>query len=93
VIDKPVPVEEMEPAEGALLLLRRVGLLSEGQPLEEAPAEDRAAAEAIAGEMDGLPLAMDHAGAYLLAEALAAKKRAQAVRDRGAAEAPRAPDP
>ena len=93
VIDKPVPLEEMEPAEGALLLLRRVGLLSEGQPLEEAPAEDRAAAEAIAGEMDGLPLAMDHAGAYLLAEALAAKKRAQAVRDRGAAEAPRAPDP
>ena len=34
-------------------------------PLNEAPKEDRTQAESIVQEMDGLPLALDQAGAYI----------------------------
>jgi tetratricopeptide (TPR) repeat protein len=58
-------VEKMESAEGALLLLRRAKLLAPGVPLEQAKASDRALAETLVAELDGLPLALDQAGAYL----------------------------
>jgi tetratricopeptide (TPR) repeat protein/transcriptional regulator with XRE-family HTH domain len=51
--------------DSALLLLRRAKRLAAHQPLDQASAEDRAGARAIAVALDGLPLALDQAGAYL----------------------------
>src|ERR1700680_108057 len=58
-------VEQMDIQEGMLLLLLRARVLQPGDALEQANAADRACAEAIAQEMDGLPLALDQAGAYI----------------------------
>ena len=58
-------VEQMDIQEAMLLLLRRARVLPPGDALEQASAADRTAAEAIAREMDGLPLALDQAGAYI----------------------------
>ncbi len=60
-----VEVEQLTSREGTLLLLRWSKLLDMNTPLDHAQAEDRAAAERIAGEMDGLPLALVQAGAYV----------------------------
>ncbi len=64
-IANSLEVEKMERAEGALLLLRRAKKLAAGAPLEQAPATDRSLAEAVVRELDGLPLALDQAGAYI----------------------------
>ena len=48
-----------------MLLLRWTKLLDIDTPLEQARAADRAAAERIVKEMDGLPLALVQAGAYV----------------------------
>jgi len=58
-------VNEMEPAEGALLLLRRAKVLAGEATLEQAPGADRTAALELAKELGGLPLALDQAGAYI----------------------------
>jgi tetratricopeptide (TPR) repeat protein len=58
-------VQEMEPAEGALLLLRRAKVLAGDATLEQAPGADRTAALELAKELGGLPLALDQAGAYI----------------------------
>jgi tetratricopeptide (TPR) repeat protein len=58
-------VQEMEPAEGALLLLRRAKVLAGDAALEQAPGADRDAALELAKELGGLPLALDQAGAYI----------------------------
>src|SRR5260370_1209705 len=58
-------VDQMDLQEAMLLLLRRARVLQPGDALEQASAADRASAEAIAREMDGLPLALDQAGAYI----------------------------
>jgi tetratricopeptide (TPR) repeat protein/transcriptional regulator with XRE-family HTH domain len=58
-------VETMGVAESALLLLRRAKLLTPESSLDQAPQEYLASAEAIAIEMDFLPLALDQAGAYI----------------------------
>ena len=50
---------------GALFLLRRAGMLSLASALEDAPAEDRTLSMQITQEMDGFPLALDQAGAYI----------------------------
>jgi hypothetical protein len=55
----------MEPEEGALFLLRRAGVIGKDAPLEEASGADRLKAEEISREMDGLPLALDQAGAFI----------------------------
>jgi tetratricopeptide (TPR) repeat protein/DNA-binding XRE family transcriptional regulator len=60
-----IELAPMSVREGALLLLRRAKLLSPEASLEQASAADRAGAEAIAALLDGLPLALDQAGAYL----------------------------
>src|SRR5262249_19175445 len=49
----------------ALLLLRRAGLLDVQQTLDAAPGEVVHAAMNLCDELDGLPLALDQAGAYL----------------------------
>jgi len=60
-----IPIENMTQDEGILLLLRRAKVLNPGMPLEAATAGDQAHARDIAIEMDGLPLALDQAGAYI----------------------------
>jgi len=58
-------VQEMEPAEGALLLLRRAKVLAGDAILEQVPGADQKAALELAKELGGLPLALDQAGAYI----------------------------
>jgi len=60
-----VPIDEMDRAEGSLLLLRRAKILSTDAPLTNASEADSAAAQAIVEAVDGLPLALDQAGAYI----------------------------
>jgi tetratricopeptide (TPR) repeat protein/DNA-binding XRE family transcriptional regulator len=60
-----VEVEKLTPKEGTLLLLRWSKLLDMDTPLEQAQTADRAAALRIVREMDGLPLALVQAGAYV----------------------------
>ncbi len=60
-----VEVEKLTPKEGTLLLLRWSKILDTETPLEQAQATDRAAALRIVREMDGLPLALVQAGAYV----------------------------
>ena len=60
-----INVEQMEPDEGALFLLRRAKLLAHDALLEEASESCRIQARDIAQLLDGLPLALDQAGAYI----------------------------
>ena len=57
---KPMPIDE-----GALLLLRRAKLLALSASLSEASETDSTFAREIARVTDGLPLALDQAGAYI----------------------------
>jgi hypothetical protein len=58
-------VDAMEGEVGALLLLRRAGLVAPAAPLDAASPADIALAREITEELGGLPLALDQAGAYL----------------------------
>ena len=60
-----VEVEQLNLEEGTLLLLRWAKLLDMDSPLDHAQAADRTVAERIVREMDGLPLALVQAGAYV----------------------------
>ena len=60
-----VNIEKMDSDEGALFLLRRSKILASNEPIAHASVADRSVAAEISGEMDGLPLALDQAGAYL----------------------------
>jgi tetratricopeptide (TPR) repeat protein len=62
---KRVEIDEMDIEEGALLLLRRAKILTLDAPLNSALENDLATARTIAKAMDGLPLALDQAGAYI----------------------------
>jgi tetratricopeptide (TPR) repeat protein len=55
----------MEPDEGALFLLHRTKLLDPDALLEIAPTIEQDTVRKIVKEMDGLPLALDQAGAYV----------------------------
>jgi hypothetical protein len=57
-------VEKMDKDEGTLLL-RRARVLAQEAPLDLVREKDRAEAEAIVTALDGLPLALDQAGAYI----------------------------
>ena len=61
----PNVVDKMEPAEGAFFLLRKTGKLKSDEPLESASPGLRAQAEALSKELDGLPLALDQAAAFI----------------------------
>ena len=52
-------------SEGIRFVLRRATLLSEDEPLETVSAATRTAAQQLVEELDGLPLALDQAGAYI----------------------------
>jgi hypothetical protein len=58
-------VEIMEPQEGALFLLRRLGEIKRDEPLESAPEKLRDQAEALSRGLGGLPLALDQAAAFI----------------------------
>jgi tetratricopeptide (TPR) repeat protein len=60
-----IEVEKLDSQQGMLLLLRRAKVLRLDALLDDAPLADRTAAAAIVEEMDGLPLALDQAGAFI----------------------------
>ena len=62
---RKIELDTMSPQEGATLLLRRASLIAPDAALESASPADRVLAIDIVRAMDGLPLALDQAGAYL----------------------------
>jgi tetratricopeptide (TPR) repeat protein/transcriptional regulator with XRE-family HTH domain len=60
-----IVIEKMEKNEGARLLLCRAKLLALAAPLEQVGEKEWTQAEEIVVAMDGLPLALDQAGAYI----------------------------
>jgi hypothetical protein len=58
-------IEKMKPEIGALLLLRRADMIALEALLDMANSDDQSIARAISQELDGLPLALDQAGAYI----------------------------
>lgn len=60
-----IKLEPMEPQEGSLLLLRRADIIARNSNLDSALEVDRTQAEEIVQVMDGLPLGLDQAGAYI----------------------------
>jgi tetratricopeptide (TPR) repeat protein len=60
-----IDIDTMTRDEGMLLVLRRASLLSSDADLTQARSGDRAEAERIVEAMDGLPLALDQAAAYI----------------------------
>jgi len=60
-----VDLEKMTLEEGALLLLRRTKMVGQDASLQDASPLDSQRAKAIAEALDGLPLALDQAGAYI----------------------------
>jgi tetratricopeptide (TPR) repeat protein len=64
-IAQRIEVERLEPEEAALFLLHRASILNLDAPIDAASTSDRATAREIAQAMDGLPLALDQAGAFI----------------------------
>jgi tetratricopeptide (TPR) repeat protein len=64
-VARGVEMEQMEPEEGTLLLLRRASILAPDALLNTASEADKAKAREISQVVDGLPLALDQAGAYI----------------------------
>ena len=60
-----IDLEEMQPEEGALLLLRRLHLVDAETPYGAADAAERLKAREISELLAGLPLALEQAGAYI----------------------------
>src|SRR2546428_10145866 len=60
-----IKIEKMKPEEGALFLLRWANIIEPDAPLERASRADLMKAIEISQAMDGLPLALDQAGAYI----------------------------
>ena len=65
-IAQPLEVEKMDVQEGVLMLLRRTNILPPETPLDRTKQENKEIAEKIVLAMDGLPLALDQAGAYIV---------------------------
>jgi len=60
-----ITIEKMLPEAGALLLLRRSGMIDRQALLSATTREVREQAVTVAQMLDGLPLALDQAGAYI----------------------------
>jgi SEFIR domain len=64
-VPRLVEIQEMGTEEGALFLLRRSKYITPNALFEAAEPTDRARAKEIAMQLDGLPLALDQAAAYI----------------------------
>jgi tetratricopeptide (TPR) repeat protein/transcriptional regulator with XRE-family HTH domain len=64
-IAQRIELEQMEPGEGALFLLRRAGIIERDAPLDSTTYAYWTKAQQIAQLMGGLPLALDQAAAYI----------------------------
>ncbi len=64
-IAQSLSVEKMEVSEGMRLLLRRAKLLAPEEPLDNVSDVVCTATQQLVQELDGLPLALDQAGAYI----------------------------
>ena len=64
-IAQSIEVEKMDQEEGVKLLLRRTKVLVPGISLDQVSQESRTQANEIVAALDGLPLALDQAGAYI----------------------------
>jgi tetratricopeptide (TPR) repeat protein/transcriptional regulator with XRE-family HTH domain len=64
-VGQRLDLDQMTPEEGALFLLRRAKLIAPDAPLEAVCKGDQDGARAISRLLDGLPLALDQAGAYI----------------------------
>ncbi len=64
-IAPPLEVKELEQDDGASFLLRRAGIIPLEASLADTSDENQADARAIATFLEGLPLAIDQAGAYI----------------------------
>ena len=64
-IAQRVELTKMDVEEGSLFLLRRAKIVAGAAPLEAAGEADRTLAAEIHGEVGGLPLALDQAGAFI----------------------------
>ena len=62
---QPIEVDKMGREEGQLFLLRRAKILNPGMSLHQLSQEEQTLADKIVTELDGLPLALDQAGAYI----------------------------
>jgi hypothetical protein len=60
-----VELEKLNPEDGALFILRRSGIIGPNELLGEVNELNRAAAKDISQLVDGLPLALEQAGAYI----------------------------
>ncbi|BAY11379.1 FxSxx-COOH system tetratricopeptide repeat protein [Calothrix sp. NIES-2098] len=60
-----IEIKQLQPEDGALLLLRRAKLIAEDVGLDAATEEESNLAATISQEMDGLPLALDQAAAFI----------------------------
>jgi serine/threonine protein kinase/tetratricopeptide (TPR) repeat protein len=64
-IAQRIDLEKMTQEEGALLLLRRTRMVAQDATLQDANPADCQEARELAKVLDGLPLALDQAGAYI----------------------------
>ena len=64
-VAQKVEIRKLSEGDGALLLLRRAKLVEENGTLDAANAVDKEAAQALSRTVDGLPLALDQAGAFI----------------------------
>src|SRR5436305_1335835 len=64
-IASPIDVEKLSEQDALTLLLRRSGLLSEDHSLSDVAPDEIQEAQRICLELDGVPLALDQAGAYI----------------------------
>ncbi len=62
---RSIEVEKMGLDEGVIFLLRRTKVLAPGASLDQSTVESQAKAVEIVTALDGLPLALDQAGAYI----------------------------
>ncbi|WP_208341799.1 tetratricopeptide repeat protein, partial [Aetokthonos hydrillicola] len=60
-----IEIKKLQPEDGSLLLLRRARLIAEEGKLDAVSEQERSLAQTISQEMDGLPLALDQAGAFI----------------------------